>query len=164
MSIGLRPYKEGDAESIITWCSDEDSFYKWSAGILGEYPITLERMEESTRGNIYPWVLFDGDKVLGYLIMRHPTDDLSDIRFGFVIVDSTFRGKGYGKRMLELGIKYAFEIYGAKRISLGVFDNNPSALHCYESVGFKPYGEIESFEVNGKIWNCIEMELKRSNI
>lgn len=63
MSLGLRPYKEGDAESIITWCSDEDSFYKWSAGILGEYPITLERMEESTRGNIYPWVLFDGDKV-----------------------------------------------------------------------------------------------------
>ena len=62
------------------------------------------------------------------------------IRFGFVIVDDQLRGKGYGKQMLQLAIQKAKNEFGAKKINLGVFDNNPSALHCYESVGFKIIG------------------------
>ena len=29
-----------------------------------------------------------------------------------------------GKEMLKLGLKYAFDVYGAKKVSLGVFENN----------------------------------------
>ena len=167
MSIGIRPYRSGDAESIIKWCKDEESFYKWSAGILGDYPITLKRFEESTSGRydsrkFFPWVMFDGDDVIGYFIMRHPGDDMSEVRFGFVIVDPSRRGQGMGRKMLNLGIKFAFEVYGAKVITLGVFENNPNALRCYEAVGFKPYTG-ESFEVNGNMWNCIEMKLENTN-
>ena len=38
--IRLRPYKQEDAEIILSWCTDEKSFYKWTAGVLGDYPIT----------------------------------------------------------------------------------------------------------------------------
>ena len=31
-----------------------------------------------------------------------------------VIVDDSKRGKGYGKKMLTLAIKYAFDIFGVK--------------------------------------------------
>ena len=40
--LRLRPYKREDAETIISWSKDERSFYKWSAGIMGKYPITQE--------------------------------------------------------------------------------------------------------------------------
>ncbi|MGN9075701.1 GNAT family N-acetyltransferase [Lachnospiraceae bacterium HCP1S3_B8] len=41
-----------------------------------------------------------------------------------VIVDSEKRGQGYGKNMLKLGLKYAKEIFGANKVSLGVFEKN----------------------------------------
>lgn len=46
---------------------------------------------------------------------RNPNDNMDELRMGFVIVDPNERGKGYGKAMLQLGLKYAFEIYGAKK-------------------------------------------------
>ena len=55
----------------------------------------------------------------------------------FVIVNPHRRGKGYGKAMLQLGLKFVFEIYGAKKVSLGVFENNLPAYYCYKAVGFK---------------------------
>ncbi len=54
-----------------------------------------------------------------------------------LIVNPLSRGKGYGKAMLTLGLKFVFEIYGAKRASLGGFENNLTAYYCYKAVGFK---------------------------
>ena len=36
-----------------------------------------------------------------------------------------------------------FNILGAKRITLGVFDNNKQAYNCYKRVGFKENGKCE---------------------
>ena len=36
-----------------------------------------------------------------------------------------------------MGLRYAFDIYGAKKVSLGVFENNESAYYCYKAAGFK---------------------------
>ncbi|WP_288979407.1 hypothetical protein [uncultured Parvimonas sp.] len=37
--LRLRPYNINDADIILSWSKDEMAFYKWSAGVLGEYPI-----------------------------------------------------------------------------------------------------------------------------
>ena len=33
--LRIRPYKPSDAETVLSWCRDEKSFYQWTAGILG---------------------------------------------------------------------------------------------------------------------------------
>ena len=38
--LSLRPFRKNDAKTIITWTNKKEEFYKWSAGILGEYPVT----------------------------------------------------------------------------------------------------------------------------
>lgn len=38
--LRLRPYNKNDAEIIMSWIKDESAFYKWTAGVLGEYPIS----------------------------------------------------------------------------------------------------------------------------
>ena len=81
------------------------------------------------------------------------------MRFGFVIVDDELRGKGYGKQMLQLTIRRAKDELGAQRITLGVFDNNLIALHCYASVGFKVIG-TDTYMIDGEEWTGKEMELK----
>ena len=95
--------------------------------------------------------------------MRYPNNNKNEIRLGFVIIDDSQRRKGYGKEMISLAIKYAFEFLKVNKISLGVFENNIAALNCYESCGFKKVilDKRECYECMGEIWNCIEMELKR---
>lgn len=60
--------------------------------------------------------------------------------------------------MLLLGIDYAKSVLKAERIDLGVFDNNPNAKRCYESIGFKEYNRRKC-ELPVGIWGCIDMEL-----
>ncbi|MBP5669923.1 MAG: GNAT family N-acetyltransferase, partial [Lachnospiraceae bacterium] len=60
-------------------------------------------------------VAFDESGVVGHFILRY-IGDFETIRVGWVIVDDTKRGLGYGKRMLEMGLKYAFDILKAKKV------------------------------------------------
>ena len=53
-----------------------------------------------------------------------------------VVVDTTKRGKGYGKAMPNLALQYAFQIIVAKAVQLNVFNENALAKQCYEKVGF----------------------------
>ena len=62
------------------------------------------------------------------------------------------------KQLLQLAIQKATHEFGAKKITLGVFDNNPSAFHCYESVGFKVIG-TDSYSIDGEEWTEKEMEI-----
>ena len=65
----------------------------------------------------------------------------------------------YGKEMLRLGLKYAFEIYGAQKATLGVFENNPSAYFCYKAAGFRDVTaeSQETYTVMGEEWKCLEL-------
>jgi RimJ/RimL family protein N-acetyltransferase len=139
----LRKYVETDAEKILSWIADERAFRLWSAGRYGEYPITSDEINQNYRecdksGGFYPVTLIDEEEnVIGHLILRNPTEDKSIIRLGFIIVDNKVRGKGYGKKLLELAIRYAREELLAEEINLGVFKVNESAYKCYTSVGLR---------------------------
>lgn len=155
--IRLRPYKSSDADIILSWCKDEVSFYKWTAGVLGEYPIS--KKEFSFVESLIPFTAFDDSGIIGFFTLRNPNNSLDELRFGFVIIDPKKRGKGHGKQMLKLGLKYAFEIYGTKTASLGVFENNLSAYHCYKAAGFKDASSdnLEKYHVLNEDWKCLEL-------
>lgn len=63
--------------------------------------------------------------------------------------------------MLRLSIRYAFEILKVQKITLGVFENNQAAYHCYKSVGFRDIEleEPEYYHIFDEDWKCLEMEL-----
>lgn len=162
--LRLRPYRKEDAKHIVIWCKEERDFYKWTAGLLGAFPITAERMNDAVSERIenetfFPFVAVDEDGPAGFFILRQPGDKTDELRFGFIILNPDKRGKGYGKQMLQLGMKYALEIYGAQKLSLGVFENNPQAYYCYTSVGFKENKKDEPkvYHILDETWKCIEM-------
>ena len=143
--IRLRPYKKCDAKTIVTWCKDEISFRKWSSDRWDAFPLTEADMNKKyvdhngdciEEDNFFPMTAFDESGVVGHLIMRFTDEKKAILRFGFVIVDDSKRGMGYGKEMLQLALQYAFEILKAEKVTLGVFDNNMPAYFCYKSVGF----------------------------
>lgn len=170
--LRLRPYKSCDAQVIASWIKDEKALFKWSSDRFGTFPLMAEHINDKylklngdciEPDNFYPVTAVDEDGVVGHLILRYTDESQETIRFGFVIVDDSKRGKGYGKEMLRLAQAYAFDIIRAKKITLGVFENNPSAYHCYKSVGFREVPEKEiTIEIGGEPWKCIEMEMRRN--
>ena len=154
----LKPFTNDDAPIILSWIKDKTAFRQWSADRYPAYPPKPEDMAaQYAADNIFPFTAIDDDgKIVGHIMLRYPDPPKTVIRFGFVIVDDQLRGKGYGKQMLQLAIQKAKEEFGAKKISLGVFDNNPSALHCYESVDFKVIG-TDSYLIDGEEWTEKEM-------
>ena len=112
-------------------------------------------------GSFFPLTAVDEvGNVVGHLILRYTDDKKTEVRFGFVIIDSSQRGEGLGREMLELAKKFAADELHAKRLSLGVFENNLAALKCYRSVGFlECAGDGELFEVLDENWKCIEMAM-----
>ena len=155
----LRAFNPDDAETILSWCKDKHAFRLWSADRYEGFPAQPEEMMRQYKGdNMYPLTAIVGEEIAGHILLRHPSEDKTVIRFGFVIVDDSKRGKGYGKQMLRLAIDYAKRELGAQKITLGVFDNNPSAIHCYESVGFVVTG-TDTYVIDGEEWSGKEMEL-----
>lgn len=138
---------------------------KWSSDRFGDFPITSEDINNKYIGNNGDCIESDNfyplSGVVGHLILRYTDKAKKIIRFGFVIVDDSKRGQGYGKQMLTLAIKYAFEIFDAEKITLGVFDNNESAYHCYKAAGFNENGEDTYCELFSKQWRIVEMEIKK---
>ena len=155
----LRPFKPNDAETILGWCKDKHAFRLWSADRYKDFPAQPEEMtsQYDDGQNMHPLTAVVDDKIIGHILLRNPSEDKSVIRFGFVIVDDKLRGKGYGKEMLRQAIRKAREEYDAKKITLGVFDNNPSAFHCYKSVGFTITG-TDAYLIDGEEWAGKEME------
>ena len=154
-----RPFNINDASTILSWCKDKHAFRLWSADRYKDFPAKPEEMMEQYKGdNMYPLTAVVGDTIIGHILLRYPTDDKTHIRFGFVIVDDSQRGKGYGKQMLRLAIDYAQQELGAQKMTLSVFCDNLSALECYKSVGFRITGE-DTYSIDGEEWKGYEMTI-----
>jgi len=165
--LRLRPFRTPDAKTIITWTSEPEEFYKWSAGIMGEYPVSEKRLLEAVSARednprYFPLTAFDENGPVGFFTIRTPGEDDKKVRFGYVIVDPSKRGLGYGKKMLQLGLTFAFDVYGAEEVSLGVFDNNAPAYNCYKRVGFVENGIREEYNICDENWIDIEMVIKKN--
>lgn len=165
MILTLRPYQPSDAAVITSWLKSECLMRQWCANRYERYPVTTEDMNTYYERYIdgqqsHALTMTDGDDIVGYITLRTPANDSTEQRLGFVIVDASKRGCGFGKALVSMAVKYAYEELGATKVSLGVFENNPSAIHCYEAAGFHRVSrpESESYQCLGETWNCIEME------
>lgn len=165
--LKLRPYKSCDAQAIAKWVQDKDVFVKWGGERFGDHPVSAETIDQKYRqengdcaepDNFYPWTAFDGDRIVGHFIMRYINGDRKFLRFGWVVVDSTARGRGYGAEMLRLGLRYAFDFLGAEKVGIGVFKNNAPAHKCYQKVGFADVGVTKD-----GAWEIIEMEIGKED-
>lgn len=168
----LRPYKPCDANTILSWIRDEETFRKWSTDRYETYPITAADMNRKyldcngdcgEPDNFYPMTAFDESGAVGHLIMRFTDREKTVLRFGFVIVDDSKRGLGYGKKMLQLALQFAFEILKVRKVTIGVLENNLGAYRCYKAVGFKDVviSQPEYYSIMGESVKCLELETER---
>lgn len=167
--LELRPYQESDAKYIVNWVKDETSYHKWCAGKFGKYPLTIEKINDYYKNhkledNFFKMTAFEDNEIIGHFLMRFIDKNNKILRLGFIIINNIKQGKGYGKKMISLALKYAFEVLKANKVTLGVFENNLAAYSCYKSLGFKEIKEkMRYYEKKvGEKWLCLEMEFENN--
>ena len=165
--LRLRPYRKSDAEAITGWIKDERSFRFWCADRFDRYPITaadLNDQYDNSEGaaDVFHFTAYDEDGIAGHINIRFPeSGNIDTVRFGYVIIDDRKRGRGLGREMISLALRYSFDIMKAEKVTIGVFAENKPALGCYLSAGFRDTGVSEKFFFYDEEWCCKELEITK---
>ena len=97
--------------------------------------------DELTNDTARFYVLRDNEKLLGYI---GSNNICGEVYITNVAVSSDYRGKGYGKRLVNHLLKQS-ELEKALFVTLEVRESNKNAISLYEKCGFKKIGERKNF-------------------
>lgn len=165
-SLGLRRYEPADGDVVAGWFRRERTMRLWSANRYGHFPITgadINSHYDEYRDNpdFQAFMACNETGAVGHfaLLRREP----GEVRVLYVVVDDSLRGRGYGRQMMELCARYAFESFGAEKLTLCVFARNENARRCYEKVGFREVPGARTVRLMGEDWLCLEMALSRED-
>ncbi len=151
----------GDEALVQSWVADERTYYRWSAGSVGQWPLAPgmlnDRVAQFTTGHAFVW-LWQGEPA-GFLTLFTQKDRENGIRFGYVLLNPAFRGQGLGKRMIACAVHHARTKLKARSMHLAVYVNNPAALKSYEANGFRRDENIplRRDTCMGETWDCQNM-------
>ncbi|MDF2521526.1 MAG: family N-acetyltransferase [Clostridia bacterium] len=134
-NIGVRNTKEADLDFVLAAERDRaNSPYvaQWSRE---QHVSALDDPDI-----LHVIIADESDKSVGYAIIAGVLSETRSIELKrIVIVD---KGKGLGRKALQLFIKMAFEKLKAHRLWLDVRENNDRARQLYRSAGFVEEGLI----------------------
>jgi diamine N-acetyltransferase len=110
----------------------------------------------------YPLGIWDGDVLVGFLQLldvaehayREPQHDTDSVYLWRFMIGTSHQGKGYGRQALQLALEWA-RGRGRNAMTLSTHPNNAAAIALYESMGFRPTGDMDHDEANYRV------ELKR---
>lgn len=163
--VRLRPFKPQDADEVCRWIGeDEKAFMMFTAGrysypLKGEEIVSRHYGFERENDAFMMTALDENGRVSGHFIFRMLDFEKNSVHMGFIIVSPEKRGKGFGKQMIRKALEYATDILGVRKVTLGVFENNDAAYHCYLSSGFKVKNHVKDcFEFKDEKWGLYEME------
>lgn len=131
----LRRTDRSDIDVVMRWFPTQDDVTIWG-GPSFRYPFTRDTFfEDILWGRIASFCLWDpgGDLVaFGQLYDRD-----GRIHLARLVVAPDERGKGTGKRLIELLVHAGRDLFSRDEISLFVFRDNRPAFECYRSLGFR---------------------------
>ena len=164
----IRPYIESkDYEYLEKWIDDEKTHALWCANLI-PYPITKADFHAFLEENAAKWadsayvVTESNGKLTGFFCQSVNEEDNTGF-LKFIIIAPDKRGTGYGKKMLKLALRYAFDITGVESVHLNVFDENSAAKHCYEQAGFIEESIAKNaFPYKNEFWSRCHMVITKN--
>jgi len=164
--IQLRLLEETDLERLANWKNEMYEYFY-------EYPI-----RKCTQKNWYEEHLKKGDILFFIELEFQPIQamDLESIgtvgltnidwrnrtaEFGrFMIPDVKYRGKGYGRKAIDLVLEYGFDHLNLHRIYLDTLESNKPVIELYKKVGFEEEGrKKQHIYKNGEYFDLICMSI-----
>ncbi|MEA1897673.1 MAG: GNAT family N-acetyltransferase [Bacteroidota bacterium] len=149
MEFTIKFAEEQDTAIILNFIKELAKYEK----LLSEVSASKEILREQIFEKKYAEVLLarlDG-KVIGFALFFHNFSTFmgkSGIYLEDLFVLEAFRGKGYGKKILQFLAKLALE-RNCGRLEWSVLDWNQEAIDFYESLGARMMNEWKVFRLTG---------------
>jgi len=133
----------------------------------GEFGITLEQEKnyfshlKDDKDNIFVICLIDGEIVCVANISTGKRKRMRHAGEIQISIQKKYWNQGIGRTVLYELIKWGKDIRKLRKIDLQVREDNNSAIHLYNSLGFKEEGRISrGFQIEGIFHTLICMGLK----
>ena len=165
--ITLEPFTAADFNQLMEWVADERLMKEWS-GSMFSFPLSQAGLEWYVEGannltdpNVFIYKALDsktgvtvGHISLGGISQRDRAGRITRVLVG----NTTERRRGICQGMVKALLRIGFEDLNLHRISLGVYDFNQPAIHCYLKAGFQQEGVLRDVVRHGDgYWSLIEM-------
>ena len=160
--IRLRSFKEQDFDALIHWVDTPEMLLQW-AGPTFDYPLNKDQLTSylhTPDQQSYTAIDKSSGDMIGHIVLGRIDKRNNQARIGKVFVSPSFRGRGVAEEMVRHILAIAFDDLNLHKVTLGVFDFNHPAIHCYQKVGFKKDGLLRDHRrIGNEYWNTIEMSL-----
>jgi len=91
----------------------------------------------------FPFAIYVNEIPVGFIMLGYYECKNQYTLWKFLI-DKQYQNKGYGKKALQLAVKYLSETFNVSAIYTGVALENEISKNLYQSIGFKATGLIEN--------------------
>lgn len=171
VDVALVPLDVGHAEAMFTWMCD--SVVAKNLGLRSEPSLEKSRAfvdrALSDDAICARAIVVDG-KYVGNVVLDQIDHYAQKSRLHIYVGEPAARGKGVGKRALELILSIAFQELRLNKVWLTVHTQNASAIAAYRAVGFQSEGvHREEFLLDGKrvdelYMGCLAADFERRQV
>lgn len=157
-----RVSSEHISEDYVSWINDSE--VNRYLETRGNYTLDLLKsyIEQQYNKATFFWAIHlkDSNKHIGNIKIDPINFETKSGEYGILIGDKSNWGKGYASEATIRIINYCFDELELTKITLGVIEDNASAVNLYKKLGFKIDEVIQGTKVyNNKISNSLRMSI-----
>jgi [ribosomal protein S18]-alanine N-acetyltransferase len=129
----LGPFDRSTAATVLSWARSPEEREAWASITETEPDVSVFDRWHADDG-VHPFGFFVGDRLLGYGEVWEDRDE-HEAELSRLIVDPQMRGRGVGRRMVELLSERARAL-GYDDVWVRVVASNEPAIKAYAAAGF----------------------------
>ena len=115
--------------------NEEELFFIYPSG---EFPLTISQLNTLYKDRRDFTLLKYDKKIIGFANLYNYLEN-KFVFIGNVVIDTKYRNKGYGSKLIHYMISLAQNKYNLPEVRISVFSENAQALLLYINLGFELY-------------------------
>ncbi|MGE5474900.1 MAG: N-acetyltransferase family protein [Ignavibacteriales bacterium] len=145
--LSFRNIVKEDLPEVLDWYNRLDEFM-FATGV--DRLLTMKEMsnkfyESAVSGyDFFVWIVNKQGRKIGILKGSMKYRDKDSIWINSILIDSDFRGKGYGKKAVETLMEYAREKFGLNKTLISVIEDNTGAICFWNKIGFRQIKKLKN--------------------
>lgn len=142
-TVSLGPLVAADAQAMFNWMNDPaiaESNGVWRPTDGMDFTSWFQTIGKDATRVTFAIRTTAEPRLVGYLSIMSIHAVFRSAELGVTIGAEADRGKGLGREAMELAMAYCWDSLNLERLSLRIYGDNPRAVRCYQSAGFRLEG------------------------